>query len=87
MAAPMASDKLVDDRISVIAGDLGDDDDFNHKELPGLRSLLDDYLDPDIEVDRIHFTRRLLKVFSVRRLCWPKETGRKMSTERCGTEW
>lgn len=63
MATPAAWHLQVDDRIEKIANELKSNPDFSHKEVPGLRSLLDDYIAPDVEVDKVNFAQRLLKVF------------------------
>lgn len=56
-------DSQVDDRISHIAESLSKDEAFSQKEVPGLKSLLDDYIDPAVAVDNVDFVRRLLQVF------------------------
>jgi hypothetical protein len=57
----VARDVPVDGRIKLIADKL-EGNDFA-EEVPGLRQLLDDYIDPAIPVDKIEFHRRLLAVF------------------------
>lgn len=56
----------VDSRISIIADGLGSHDNLR-KSLPGLKRLLDDYLDPKqavgTDADQQSFHRRLLQVF------------------------
>ena len=56
-----ALDTPVDDRIKLIAERL-EGNDFA-QEVPGLKKLLDDYIDPDVPVDKVIFHRRLLAVF------------------------
>lgn len=56
-------DSQVDDRINDIAESLSKDETFSTEEVPGLKSLLDDYIAPDVEVDNVDFVRRLLQVF------------------------
>ena len=51
----------VDGRIKIIAKELAQSD--FAKEVPGLKSLLDDYLDPNVPVDKVDFHRRLLQTF------------------------
>ncbi|KAF2093916.1 hypothetical protein NA57DRAFT_61132 [Rhizodiscina lignyota] len=64
MALPSRSwDLQVDDRISLIANKLGEDTEFSRKEVPGLKPLLDDYINPDVEVDSVDWRRRMLQVF------------------------
>ena len=71
MASLYAWDHSVDSRLKTIADVLGQDDkqDFRKTQVPGLKSLLDDYIS-DIDksndqkqVDYVDFHRRLLKVF------------------------
>ena len=56
-----AWDVDVDGRIKIIADELAQAD--FAKEVPGLQNLLDDYLDPNVEVDKVDFHRRLLRTF------------------------
>lgn len=63
MAPSLAADTGVDRRLELIANALGDNADFATKELPGFKSLLQDFLSPDVDVDHHDFIRRLLKVF------------------------
>lgn len=42
---------------------LGNDAEFSQKQVPGLKSLLDDYISPDVAVDSVDWRRRMLKVF------------------------
>jgi hypothetical protein len=56
-------DSQVDDRINDIAESLSKDETFSTEEVPGLKSLLDDYIAPDVEVNNVDFVRRLLQVF------------------------
>lgn len=67
----------VDERIRIIADGLGKHDSLQDK-LPGLKSLLDDYLDPSSNVgtdaDREGFHRRLLQVFRDSRADFAYET-------------
>lgn len=51
----------VDERLGIIASKLAGAD-FSAK-VPGLKDLLDDYLDPLVEVNKNSFHRRLLEVF------------------------
>jgi hypothetical protein len=55
----------VDARIQLIAERLASDSnqEFRAKRVPGLKSLLDDYIAPDVDVDDVVFHRRLLQVF------------------------
>jgi len=57
-----AWDSNVDERIRLIANALAANDDVRTK-LPGLKGLLDDYLDDHVEVHQQDFHRRLLQVF------------------------
>lgn len=52
----------VDERLGLIKDTLGKDADLN-SELPGLQSLLADYLDDDKNVDNVQFFRRSLRIF------------------------
>jgi hypothetical protein len=56
-------DSQVDDRINDIAESLSKDETFSTEEVPGLKSLLDDYIAPDVELNNVDFVRRLLQVF------------------------
>ena len=58
---PSAWDARVDDRISIIRDKLGEVD--FAKEVPGLKAVLDDYLDPKIDTTKVDFHRGLLRVF------------------------
>ncbi|OHF04516.1 hypothetical protein CORC01_00368 [Colletotrichum orchidophilum] len=58
-----AWDHSVDERIGHIAKGLLESPDFSNKEVPGLKDLLDDYINDDVDVDYVQFLRRLLKVF------------------------
>ena len=58
---PSAWDARVDDRIAIIRDRLGEIG--FAKEVPGLKDVLDDYLNPDIDTTRVDFHRGLLKVF------------------------
>ena len=58
---PSAWDARVDDRISIIRDRLGEVG--FAKEVPGLKDVLNDYLDPDINTTKVDFHRGLLKVF------------------------
>ena len=61
MSSPLPS---VDERIKIIAERLADlDSDFNKKRFPGLKSLLDDYINPNVDINDIKFHRGLLQVF------------------------
>ncbi|KAK4642338.1 hypothetical protein QC761_0083510 [Podospora bellae-mahoneyi] len=55
-------DHNVDERIGLIADGLSHNDDIR-KKLPGLRTLLNDYLSPDVTVESTDFHKRLLRVF------------------------
>ena len=51
-------------RIEIITNRLNDlDEAFRKRRFPGLRSLLNDYINPDVEVDDVKFHRGLLQVF------------------------
>jgi len=63
MAAPFASDKSVDERLALVAEGLAKNSDLSTQELPGLQSLLVDYLIPEVDLNRRDFMRRLLDVF------------------------
>jgi hypothetical protein len=65
MASSIAWDSPVDTRIQIIAERLASDsnEEFRAKRVPGLKSLLDDYIAPDVDVDSVVFNRRLLQVF------------------------
>jgi hypothetical protein len=63
MPKPIASDTGLDGRLALIRDSLSKHEDSASKALPGLQSVLKDWLAPDIEVDRVDFARRLLKVF------------------------
>ena len=61
MSSPLGS---IDERIKKIVERLANvDEAFRKKRLPGLRSLLDDYINSDVDVDDVKFHRGLLKVF------------------------
>ncbi|GAB1316375.1 hypothetical protein MFIFM68171_06585 [Madurella fahalii] len=55
-------DHTADQRIRLIADGLAGNDEIR-KKLPGLRTLLKDYVDPDVPVEPADFHRRLLHVF------------------------
>ncbi|KAK3380931.1 hypothetical protein B0H63DRAFT_415656 [Podospora didyma] len=55
-------DHTVDERIGLIANGLSSDEEIR-KKLPGLRTLLNEYLSPDVTVEPPDFHRRLLGVF------------------------
>ena len=57
----MANLAAVDDRIGIIAQAL-DKIDFA-KDVPGLKEVLDDYLNPDIKITKVDFHRGLLQTF------------------------
>ncbi|UJO21642.1 uncharacterized protein CLAFUR5_09113 [Fulvia fulva] len=63
MASTFAPEKPMDDRIAIVAKALGKDPDFCKHDVPGLAELLNDYLNPAVEVDRFAFMRRLLRMF------------------------
>lgn len=63
MAVPLAAEKSVDERIALIVQELDKNDNLSAQELPGLQSLLADYLAPEVDVDKHDFIRRLLNVF------------------------
>jgi hypothetical protein len=65
MAPSISWEAPVDTRIQLIAGRLASDSnqEFKAKRVPGLKSLLDDYIAPDVDVDGVVFHRRLLQVF------------------------
>ena len=53
----------VEDRLRHIADHVRQDNEVNDHRLPGLASLLDDELNPDVDVSHEDFLRRLLRVF------------------------
>ncbi|KAK0733126.1 hypothetical protein B0T26DRAFT_745211 [Lasiosphaeria miniovina] len=55
-------DHTVDQRIGLIADGLSSNDDIR-KKLPGLRTLLNQYLSPEVTVEAPDFQKRLLRVF------------------------
>jgi hypothetical protein len=65
MAPSISWEAPVDTRIQLIAERLASDSnqEFRAKRVPGLKSLLDDYIAPDVDVDDVVFHRRLLRVF------------------------
>jgi hypothetical protein len=65
MAPSISWEAPVDTRIQLIAERLASDSnqEFRAKRVPGLKSLLDDYIAPDVDVDDVVFHRRLLQVF------------------------
>jgi len=65
MAPSISWDAPVDTRIQRIAEGLGSEEnhEFSTKRVPGLKSLLDDYIAPNVDVDDVIFHRRLLQVF------------------------
>ncbi|CAI0644615.1 unnamed protein product [Colletotrichum noveboracense] len=63
MAPPTAWDCTVNDRLQFIVDSLDQSIKFSAKDVPGLKDLLADYVNPDVEVDHVHFIRRLLRVF------------------------
>ena len=65
MAPSISWEAPVDTRIRRIAESLASEEnhEFSTKRVPGLKSLLDDYIAPDIDVDYVAFHRRLLQVF------------------------
>ncbi|KAI8188307.1 L-gulono-1,4-lactone dehydrogenase [Colletotrichum sp. SAR 10_75] len=63
MAPPTAWDCTVNDRLQFIVDSLDKSIKFSAKDVPGLKDLLADYVNPDVEVDHVHFIRRLLRVF------------------------
>jgi hypothetical protein len=65
MASSISWEAPVDTRIQLIAQRLASDSnqEFSAKRVPGLKSLLDDYIAPDVNVDDVVFHRRLLQVF------------------------
>ena len=65
MATSISWEAPVDTRIQIIAERLASDSnqEFRAKRVPGLKSLLDDYIAPDVDVDNVVFHRRLLQVF------------------------
>lgn len=63
MPKPVAGDTGLDARLAHIRDGLARHEDSTKKDLPGLHSLLHDWLAPDVEVDRQDFMRRLLRVF------------------------
>ena len=42
---------------------LSNDDEFSQKQVPGLKSLLNDYINPGVEVNSVDWRRRMLQVF------------------------
>lgn len=58
---PSAWEAPVDDRISIIADKLKEVE--FAKEVPGLKDVLDDYLDPKTDTTRVIFHRGLLQTF------------------------
>ena len=73
----LAWEKPVDERVELIAKSL-DNNDFAEK-VPGLKSLLDDYL--EAQVDRESFLRRLLAVFKDSQADFAYEDLLKLHTE------
>ncbi|KAI5364226.1 putative L-gulonolactone/D-arabinono-1,4-lactone oxidase, FAD-binding domain, PCMH-type [Septoria linicola] len=68
MTTQYAPENDVDSRIALLADALNKEPEFASKDVPGLINLLNDYLDPDVDVNgwdsgRIDFNRRLLRVF------------------------
>lgn len=63
MPKPCAGDTGLDGRLGLIRDSLSKHEDAATKNLPGLQSVLHDWLAPDVEIDRLDFMRRLLKVF------------------------
>lgn len=63
MAPSLAADTPVDHRLQLIVDGLKQNSDFATKQLPGFQSLLQDFLNPDVDVDQYALIRRLLKVF------------------------
>ena len=63
MPKPCTGDTGLDNRLGLIRDCLGKHEDAATKDLPGLQSVLHDWLAPDVELDRTDLTRRLLKVF------------------------
>ncbi|KAH0438406.1 oxidoreductase [Colletotrichum camelliae] len=63
MAPPTAWDCTVKDRLQFIVDGLDRSVKFSAEDVPGLKDLLADYVNPDVEVDPVHFIRRLLRVF------------------------
>jgi hypothetical protein len=65
MAPSLSWEAPVDTRIRLIAEKLASDTNqkFRQKRVPGLKTLLDDYIAPDVDVDDVIFHRRLLQVF------------------------
>ena len=85
MNSPLPS---VDERIKTIANRLADlDGDFRRKRFPGLRSLLDDYINPDVDINSVKFHRRLLQVFKKSEdKTYEKLLAQHTSGERCRIE-
>jgi hypothetical protein len=63
MPKPIARDTGLDGRLTLIRDSLSKHEDAASKTLPGLQSVLHDWLAVDIRMDRQDFMRRLLKVF------------------------
>jgi hypothetical protein len=55
-------DRTTEERLRLIAQGLADNDEI-HWKLPGLRTLLTDYVDPRVDITSADFHRRLLRVF------------------------
>lgn len=63
MPKPCTGESGLDSRLGLIRDCLGQHEDAATKDLPGLQSILHDWLAPDVELDRLDLMRRLLKVF------------------------
>ena len=63
MPKPAAEDTDLTGRLSRLSKGLGQNQGSACKELPGLDTLLTDWLEPEVEVNKLDVSRRLLRVF------------------------